>query len=112
MENVIRNFDEKFLIIFDAYLRNIPSSLKPCVISASVRISLWRDATWRSTFSDSVALEAGTYLLTTLAERLKLQSTALPLFLVVNNRGEVTFVKQGYTIHLGEQLLDAINQAP
>ena len=42
---------------------------------------------------------------TGLVENLKLNKTNLPIFIIANVNGEVVFVKQGYTIGLGEQLL-------
>ena len=40
-----------------------------------------------------------------LVESLELKEKTLPLFIIVNDQNEVVFVKQGYTIGLGEQLL-------
>ena len=40
-----------------------------------------------------------------ISESLRIKGKALPLFIVVNGRNEVVFLKQGYTIGLGEQLL-------
>ena len=41
-------------------------------------------------------------------QQLQQQSQALPLFIIVDKDGNITFIKQGYTIHLGEQILKAI----
>ena len=40
-----------------------------------------------------------------LVNNLQLDKTLLPIFIVANTNGEVFFVKQGYTIGLGEQML-------
>ena len=40
-----------------------------------------------------------------LVNNLQLDKTMLPIFIIGNTNGEVCFVKQGYTIGLGEQLL-------
>ena len=43
-----------------------------------------------------------------LVESLDLKETTLPVFLIVNDKKEVVFLKQGYSIGLGEQLLKAL----
>ncbi len=40
-----------------------------------------------------------------LVNSLQLNKTNLPIFIIANANGEVVFVKQGYTIGLGEQML-------
>ena len=40
-----------------------------------------------------------------LVESLQLKDNTLPVFVIVNNKNEVVFIKQGYSIGLGEQLL-------
>ena len=46
----------------------------------------------------------------TLVENLKLNKDILPIFIIANVNGEVVFVKQGYTIGLGEQLLKVMTK--
>lgn len=48
-------------------------------------------------------------IITGITEQLKQQSH-LPLFMVVDAQGNIQFIKQGYTIHLGEQLLEIIDK--
>ena len=43
-----------------------------------------------------------------LVESLNLKEETLPVFLIVNDKNEVTFLKQGYSIGLGEQILKAL----
>ena len=43
-------------------------------------------------------------------QQMKLQSPALPVFLICDSFNRVVFVQQGYTINLGEQLLKVIRQ--
>ena len=43
-----------------------------------------------------------------LMESLDLKEKTLPIFLIVNDKNEVLFLKQGYSIGLGEQLLKAL----
>ena len=43
-----------------------------------------------------------------IADGLRLSTSNLPIFLIANANSEVVFVKQGYTIGLGEQLLKVI----
>ena len=43
-------------------------------------------------------------------EQMHLSSSSLPLFLIYDSFNRVVFVQQGYTIHLGEQLLKVIRQ--
>jgi hypothetical protein len=40
-----------------------------------------------------------------LVESLHLDNSSLPIFIIANANSEVVFVKQGYTIGLGEQML-------
>lgn len=47
-------------------------------------------------------------ILNCINQQLQLQSQSMPLFLIVDKDGNITFIKQGYTIHLGEQILKAI----
>ena len=46
-------------------------------------------------------------LLRNITESLQLEQTTLPLFIIANDKNEVVFLKQGYTIGLGEQLIRA-----
>ena len=41
-------------------------------------------------------------------EQLHQQSQAMPLFVLIDKNRNITFVKQGYTINLGDQLLEVI----
>ena len=43
-------------------------------------------------------------------QQMKLQSPALPVFLICDSFNRVVFVQQGYTINLGEQLIKVIRQ--
>jgi hypothetical protein len=43
-----------------------------------------------------------------LVDNLDIQENNLPVFVIVNGKNEVTFIKQGYHIGLGEQLLKAL----
>ena len=47
-------------------------------------------------------------ILNHISEQLNQQSQALPLFVIVDENSNITFIKQGYTIHLGEQLFEVI----
>ena len=47
-----------------------------------------------------------------LVESLHLDKNSRPIFIIANANGEVVFVKQGYTIGLGEQLLKVVRQIP
>ncbi len=49
-------------------------------------------------------------IITGITEQLKQQSHVMPLFMVVDAQGNIQFIKQGYTIHLGEQLLEIIDK--
>ncbi len=49
-------------------------------------------------------------ILREIKEELRLKSTSLPLFIIADTFGHVVFVQQGYTIHLGEQLLKVVHQ--
>jgi len=40
-----------------------------------------------------------------LTENLQIDNKSLPIFIIANTKGEIVFVKQGYTIGLGEQIL-------
>ena len=48
-------------------------------------------------------------LLKELVECLNINKQTLPVFIIMNDKNEVVFVKQGYTIGLGEQLLKTLN---
>lgn len=43
-------------------------------------------------------------------QQLQLQSEAMPIFILVDKAGNIVFKQQGYTIHLGEQMLQVINR--
>ena len=45
-----------------------------------------------------------------LVESLHLDKDSLPIFIIANANSEVVFVKQGYTIGLGEQMLKVIRR--
>lgn len=49
-------------------------------------------------------------ILREVTEQMKLRSDALPVFLICDSFNRVVFVKQGYTIHLGEQLVNTIKK--
>ena len=51
-------------------------------------------------------------LLNNCSDSLQLENRNLPIFIVGNIHGEVYFMKQGYTIGLGEQLLKVIQTIP
>ena len=68
---------EKFLL---KKFNNIPENVTPFIDEDG---SLWQDLT----------------------ESLNINEKTLPLFIIVNDQDEVVFLKQGYTIGLGEQLL-------
>ena len=53
-----------------------------------------------------------TNLLEQITSALQLQTTTLPVFLICDKSGNVYFKQQGYTIHLGDQLLKTLNQLP
>ena len=42
-------------------------------------------------------------------DQLRQQSQALPLFVLIDKSRNIRFIKQGYTIHLGDQLVESIN---
>ncbi len=68
---------EKFML---KKFNNIPENITPFIDEDG---SLWKE----------------------LAESLDINEKTLPLFIIVNHQDEVVFLKQGYTIGLGEQLL-------
>ena len=46
-----------------------------------------------------------------LAENLHLDTKNLPIFIIANAKGEVVFLKQGYTIGLGEQMMKVLAES-
>ena len=54
-------------------------------------------------------LDDGT-ILNDLMESLKLENDSRPIFIIANANSEVVFIKQGYTIGLGEQMLKVISK--
>ncbi len=55
-------------------------------------------------------IDSDTKILQHVNAQLRQQVEAMPLFILVNKNQNITFVKQGYTINLGDQLLESINQ--
>ena len=49
-------------------------------------------------------------LIANIEQQLNLTSTELPIFFLSDNKGQVFFLKQGYTIYLGEQILKTIKK--
>ena len=47
-------------------------------------------------------------LVNNITKQLNVSATTLPIFVLCDSRGQVFFIKQGYTIHMGEQLLKVI----
>ena len=47
-------------------------------------------------------------IVSTIAQQLNLNTSTLPIFLLCDKDGNAYFIKQGYTIHMGEQLLKVI----
>ncbi len=60
-------------------------------------------------FSNStwlIELDPNKELSTTIVNQLNIDTATLPVFLLTDSNGNVYFIKQGYTIHMGEQLLN------
>ncbi len=60
-------------------------------------------------FSNStwlIELDPNKELSTTIINQLNIDTATLPVFLLTDSNGNVYFIKQGYTIHMGEQLLN------
>ena len=60
-------------------------------------------------FSNSkwlIELDQNKALATTIGNQLNIDTTTLPVFLLSDSNGNVYFTKQGYTIHMGQQLLN------
>ena len=60
-------------------------------------------------FSNStwlIELDPNKELNTTIVNQLNIDTATLPVFLLTDSNGNVYFIKQGYTIHMGEQLLN------
>lgn len=49
-------------------------------------------------------------VLSNIANSLNIKSSNLPVFIICDHQGKVFFLQQGYTIHLGEQMLQVINR--
>ncbi len=79
---IFRNDDEyeKFLL---KDFQDLPNTINPYIDEGG---NLWKD----------------------LVESLELEQKTLPLFIVANDKNEVVFLRQGYTIGLGEQLLKVL----
>ena len=54
-------------------------------------------------------IEDGT-MLKEIVANMRLQNNNLPIFIVANTQNEIVFISQGYTIGLGEQLMNIINE--
>ena len=64
-------------------------------------------------FSNStwlIELDPNKELSTTIVNQLNIDTATLPVFLLTDSNGNVYFIKEGYTIHLGEQLLKTIKK--
>ena len=48
--------------------------------------------------------------LTNICKEMHLEPSTLPVFIIYDTFNRVAFIQQGYTIHLGEQLLKVITQ--
>ena len=48
--------------------------------------------------------------LANICKEMHLESSSLPVFIIYDTFNRVVFIQQGYTIHLGEQLLKVITQ--
>lgn len=60
-------------------------------------------------FSNSkwlIEVDPNKEIYTTIGNQLNIDTTTLPVFLLSDSDGNVYFIKQGYTIHMGEQLLN------
>lgn len=53
-----------------------------------------------------IELDPNKELSTTIVNQLNIDTATLPVFLLTDSNGNVYFIKQGYTIHMGEQLLN------
>ena len=49
-------------------------------------------------------------ILSSIAQQLNINATTLPIFLLCDKEGNVYFIKQGYTIHMGEQILKVLKE--
>jgi hypothetical protein len=49
-------------------------------------------------------------ILSSIAQQLNIDATTLPIFLLCDKEGNVYFIKQGYTIHMGEQILKVLKE--
>ena len=49
-------------------------------------------------------------ILTQIRREMKLDATTLPVFIIADTFNRVVFVSQGYTIGLGEQMMNVINK--
>ena len=49
-------------------------------------------------------------MLKEIVANMRLQNDNLPIFIVANTQNEIVFISQGYTIGLGEQLMNVINE--